>query len=154
MNWTIGYALKDTQSLNDEKIPEARSARENIARSREWVELLKRLNEVRAANIELRQGETIFSAITVSDKRIVNFVRCHEQSLSVILLNAEVEKVDFKVNTADLAALGLESGRKYQITELMSGKVISTMTGDELLKNGIDLSLAAYQGVILKFNAM
>jgi len=154
MNWTIGYALKDTQSLNDEKIPEARSARENIARSKEWVELLKRLNEVRAANIELRQGETIFSAITVSDKRIVNFVRCHEQSRSVILLNAEVEKVDFKVNTADLAALGLESGRKYQITELMSGKVISTMTGDELLKNGIDLSLAAYQGVILKFNAM
>jgi hypothetical protein len=28
------------------------------------------------------------------------------------------------------------------------------MTGDELLKNGIDLTLDAYQGVILKFNAI
>ena len=155
MNWTIGYVLNDkTQSPDAEKIPEARNARQNIARSANWVALLKRLNEVRAENKELREGDTVFSAIKVSDKRIVNFIRCNSDALSVVMINADVEAVKFTVSAADLTALRLETDIKYQVTELMSGKVIAEMTGAELQKKGIDLTLDAYQGVILKFNAI
>lgn len=155
MNWTIGYVLnKNATSKDAEKIPELRYAQESSARSANWVALLKRLNEVRSANKELRRGETIFHAVKVSDRRIVNFVRCNDSALSVVLLNADVEAVKFTVTAADLTALRLEADKKYQVVELMSGKVITGMTGAELQKKGIDLTLDAYQGVILKFNAV
>ena len=76
------------------------------------------------------------------------------EALAQAKTEADVEAVKFTVTAADLTALRLEADKKYQVVELMSGKVITGMTGAELQKKGIDLTLDAYQGVILKFNTV
>ena len=151
LNWSIGHTLRaDRKTLNAESNPELRMAKENAPRNAAWVKLFARLNEIRHANPELRRGRTIFSDTAVSDRRIVHFVRQNDSASSVVLLNADVQSVSFTCRICPRSSLRLEGETVYQIRELVSGRVIDSLSGKMLTEKGIDLTLAPYQGVILK----
>ena len=77
--------------LLDKGHEDVKLSRAELDKLAAWIDLIQKLNQIRSQHAELRQGETLFSAICASDPAIVNYVRKSPAGISLLALNADNE---------------------------------------------------------------